>query len=181
MDQALGWIGAIIEWFGQFFPRWRVVPTTHGWVKWVKGSTVKSGGAQIVFWWPAVTEIKVYPVVRQALDLRPQTISTKDDKPILVGGLITYRIFDIEKALAETWDVDETIKDSALTAIHRVVSKMTWAELKDAEQQDLLDQKLRAAARKVLEPFGVRVMKMSITDMAPTRVLKLAMSTDAIM
>jgi regulator of protease activity HflC (stomatin/prohibitin superfamily) len=181
MDAALGWIGAIVEWFGQFLPRWKVVPTTHGWVMWVGGKRVISGGAGIIYWWPARTEIKVYPVVRQALDLRPQSLSTKDEKPILVGGLITYKIDDIQKALAETWDIDETIKDSALTAIHRVVARMTWAELKEAEQNGILDKRLRHQARLVLEPYGVRVMKMSVTDLVPARTLKLALSNDTIM
>lgn len=193
MEQALGWLGALIEWFGQFFPRWTLVNTTEAGVKWIARwrrtsrwswetyMEVRPFGPGIQFHWPVKTELKVHPVARQTLDLRPQTISTADTKPLLVGGLITYRIFDIERALAHTFDVDATVKDAALTAIHAVAARMTWDDLKAAEQSAELDKRLRHEARKVLEPYGVKVIKMTVTDLAPTRVIKLAMSSDTIL
>lgn len=192
MESALGWLGALIEWFGQFFPRWTIVNTTEAGVKWitrwrrtsrwtwVSYIEVQAFGPGMQFHWPVRTELLKHPVARQTLDLRPQTLSTADDKPILAGGLISYRIHDIEKALAHTEHIDSTIRDAALSAIHSVITKMTWSELKAAEQSEELDKKLRLAARRVLEPYGVRVIKMSITDLAPTRVIKLAMSSDTI-
>lgn len=193
MEQALGWLGAIVEWLGQFFPRWTLVDTTQAgvkfisrfrrlsWRKWESYMEVRAFGPGIQFHWPARTVLKIHPVARQTLDLRPQTISTADAKPLLIGGLITYRLFDIEKALAHTYDVDTTVKDAALTAIHSVAARMTWDDLKGAEQSGELDKKLRYEARKVLEPYGVKVIKMTVTDLAPTRVIKLAMSSDTIL
>lgn len=195
MDSALGWIGAIVEWFGRFLPRWVVVDTTHAWIKWVGGRfvwkrwrpgwdatlQVVTGGPSIVCWWPAVTEIKIYPVARQALDLRAQVVTLRDGKPVMVGGLITYRIFDITKALGNTWDIDETVRDTSLSAIHAVISRMeSWDAIRTAEADGSLAKMLRTEARRVLETYGVRAIKLSLTDLAPTRVLKLSVSSDTV-
>ena len=180
IESALGWIGAIVEWFGQFLPRWTVVDTVHAWVKWRKGTDISSGGAGIVWHWPAVSILKVYPVARQALDLRAQTLSTKEGKTVLVGGLLTFRVNDIERALTQTWDLDETVKDTALTAIHAVITKLTFDEIKAGEQDGSLNKSLRSEARKVLDTYGIFVIKLSLTDLAPTRVIKLAMTTDVV-
>ena len=40
-----------------------------------------------------------------------------------------------------------------------------------------LDRKLKAEARKELERYGVRVLKMTLTDLAPVRVLKIVQAT----
>ena len=205
MEAALGWIGAIIEWVGQFVPRWTVVDTRHSWIKWVGARVVREGwrfrwdtemkvisGAEGIVWhWPAVTQWYMYPTARQNFDLRAQTVTTKDvlgpndevlepGVPVLVGGLISYQVTDIEKAIGLTWDTDETIRDTALTALHDVVSSKTWAELRDPRKGKELRRELREEAKKALEPYGVKVLKLSLTDLAKTAVLKIAMSNDVI-
>jgi regulator of protease activity HflC (stomatin/prohibitin superfamily) len=178
--EALGWLGAIVEWLGQFFPRWKVVPTTEGWVKFVKGTRVVSGGAGIVWYWPATTVFMFHPTTRQAIDLRGQTVTTADGVPLLVGGLITYQIFDIEKALAHTWQPDETIRDTALTAVQHVIKTRTYAEVNAQDKTGDLQRALRKEARRVLETYGVRVIKLSITDLARTRVVKVSLTSDTV-
>lgn len=195
MEAALGWIGAIIEWLGQFIPRWTVVDTRHEWIKWC-GARVKwdrgyprwdqemivsSGGAGIIWHWPAVTQWYMYPTARQSFDLRAQTVTTKDEITVLVGGLISYKVTDIEKAIGLTWDTDETIRDMALTVLHDVIEAHDWAWLRDKSNSKALKKELRTEARRVLEPYGVQVLKLSLTDFAKTRVVKIALSNDTIL
>lgn len=180
MDSAFAWLQYLADFIARLVPKWDIVPTTHGWVMWVGGKRVISGGPGIIWWWPARTEVKIYPVARQALDLRPQTLTTKDGKTLLVGGLLSFSIEDIEKALAYTWSIDETLRDITLTALKHVITRMTWEEIHDAEQVGRLDKRLRHATRLRLRPYGIKVLKVSLTDIAPTRVIKLAMSTDTI-
>lgn len=146
----------------------------------MRGDRIETGGAGIVWWWPAVTQFYFHPTARQSFDLRAQTITTKDNATVMVGGLISYQIDDITKAVGLTWDTDETIRDIALTVIHDVISSMTWEELRDPNNAKRLKFTLRDEARKVLEPYGVKVLKLSLTDFAKTRVLKVAMSNDTI-
>ena len=109
MDGALGWISAVAEWFGQFVPRWVVVPTTHGAVKFVRGSRVVLLGPGLHFYWPLVTIFVLHPVAEQTTDLAAQTITTGDGRPALVRAVIAYEIENLETLIARNFDPDDTI------------------------------------------------------------------------
>lgn len=175
MDSALAWVGQIAEWLGRFFPRWVIIDTAHAGVKWVKGWKVVPLGPGIHWYWPAMTKFEVHPVVRQAIDLRPQTIETKDERTILAGGLVAYEIDDIEKVLAHTYEPDNTIRDICLPAIHSVLSSMTWEEIR---KNPRLDLRLKNEVQRNLAPYGVRVIQATLTDLAPCPVIRLINSTN---
>lgn len=176
IESALGWVGQLAEWFGRFIPRWEIVDTVHGAIKFVRGSRVVSLGPGIHWFWPLTTDFHVYPIARQAVDLRAQTFVTTDDRVVVVGGLIVYEIDDIEKILAHTYDPEETVRDITLSAIHDVCCRFSWEDLKGEQRRGTLDTKLRREAQRGLEGYGVRVLKTTLTDFAPCRVLKLIQS-----
>lgn len=171
MDKAFAWVQSLVEWFGRLIPRWHIVDTTHGWVKWVGGNRIKSGGAQIVWYWPCRTKFEEYPTARQTTPLPSQVVTTTDEKVVVVSGLLVYDIFDLEKVLAHTFDPEDTIKDIATSSLHDVCVKMSWEELRKG-QGKTLDTKLRNEAKKALEDYGVRVIKFTLTTCAPTTVLR---------
>ena len=119
---ALTWLSEIIQWLGEFIPRWIIIRTTHGGVKFVRGKRVVVLYPGIRWYWPIVTELITYPTARQTTPLRAQTLTTIDGKVVAVGGMIVYEIEDIEKLLAHSYDADQTIEDLALTAISAVVN-----------------------------------------------------------
>jgi regulator of protease activity HflC (stomatin/prohibitin superfamily) len=177
MDAALGWIGHIVSWFGAFIPRWTIIRTTHGGCKFVRGSKVIALGPGLHFYWPVTTELLTYPTARQAADLRTQTLMTTDGKTLVVGGLIVYEIKDIEAILAHTWDPEQTVKDIALSAIHEVLVRMSWIDIRTASELGTLNLRLRKRVRSELAKYGVKVLKCTITDLAQTRVYKIIQST----
>lgn len=177
MDAALGWIGQIVSWLGQFFPRWVIIRTTHGGVKFIRGKKVIALEPGIHWFWPATTELMTYPTARQAADLRTQTLMTTDGNTLVVGGLIVYEIKDIVAILANTYDADQTVKDIAMSAIHDVLVKMSWVDIRTESEFGTLNLKLRKRVRRELDKFGVKVLKCSITDLAQTRVYKVIQST----
>jgi regulator of protease activity HflC (stomatin/prohibitin superfamily) len=173
VESALGWIGAIIEWIGQWIPRWIVLDTTQGAVKFVYGKRLIAQTGGIVCWWPAVTKLVTYPIARQANDLRAQTIVTKDGKPYIVGAMIVYEVEDLVKILGQTWDADDTIRDIALSVIHDVLVQYEAEPLMAAVRSGDLDKDLRHEARKGLAPYGIKVVKLTLTDLAPCAVYRL--------
>lgn len=177
MDAAFAWVGQIVDWFGQFLPRWTIVKTTHAAVKFVRGHKVVALGPGWHLYWPLTTEFESYPVVRQAADLRTQTLMTTDGKTLVVGGLVVYEIRDIAAILAHTWDPEQTIKDIALSAVHDVLVCMSWVDIRTAQESGTLNLRLRKRVRAELERYGVRVLKTTLTDLAQARVYKLMNST----
>lgn len=180
MEGAFAWISAIVDWLGKFFPRFPIVPKTHRAVKFVRGDKVVPLEPGVHVYWPLVTEFLRYPVTRQTLDLRPQKLTTADDRTVLIGAMISYEIDDITKALVDTYNVDSTIHDAALRVATRIILTLTWDELKSEARRRTLDTKLRNEAQRVLGDYGVNVIEMSLTDLAVTKVYSLAQSTNVI-
>lgn len=180
MEAAFAWIGQIAEWIGQFFPRWVIVRSTHGGVKWVRGHRVVPLEPGIHFWWPVTTELLIYPTARQSTNLRGQTLVTKDDKAILVSGLIVYEVSDIEALVGQTFEPDDTIEEITLGVINRVCCRKTWRELRDDHESGKLDKELLHRTRQALAPYGVKVLRTALTDLAPCRVFKLASGAEKV-
>lgn len=180
MDGALGWISAVAEWFGQFVPRWVVVPTTHGAVKFVRGSRVVLLGPGLHFYWPLVTIFVLHPVAEQTTDLAAQTITTGDGRAALVRAVIAYEIENLETLIARNFDPDDTIKDIAAGVLHDVCSSYaTWGEFYDAARDKRrLARILLNDATTALRPYGVRVLRMSLLDLALCRVYRVVQATD---
>lgn len=181
MDSALAWVGQVAAWIGQWIPRWVIVTTTCAAVKFVKGHTVVSCAPGIHWYWPVTTIFLMHPTARQTVNLRAQTVMTSDGRTIVVGGMVVYEIADIQKILAHTYDPDETIKDIAMSSAHDVCCQLAWDDLREQQRNGALDRKLKVEARKDLDSYGVKVLKMTLTDLAPCRVLKIvnSMSQDA--
>lgn len=177
MDSALAWIGQIAAWVGQWIPRWVILDPTMGGVKYVGGKHPIVLNAGIHFYWPARTTLETYPTARQADDLRTQTVVTTDDRTIVVGGMVVYRVIDLMKLLPTTFQPSRAIKDVCLTCIHDVCCMMSWETLKLEQRKGTLETKLRNACKKQLAEYGVEVIQVQLTDLAPTRVYKVMSST----
>jgi hypothetical protein len=171
MDSALAWVGQIAEWIGRFIPRLSIIKATHGGVKFVRGWKVRQLDAGMHIWWPLTTELISYPIVRQADDLRAQTLTTRDQVCIATSALIVFEVSDIKTLLSTTYDPDTTIQEIALTAVLDTLTELTWDEIRDAPRRRL-DIQLRSSARAALKPYGVSVIKMTLVDLSPCRVFR---------
>jgi len=124
-------------------------------------------------YWPLTTDFLEYPVVRQAVTLREQTLVTTDDKTVVIGGMMIFRVPQLITLVGETYWPDQTVKDLSLTAVHDVCCKLSWDQLKDEQRRGTLDTKLKNEAQAALKAYGVEVVKLMLTDLAPCRVLRL--------
>lgn len=191
MDSALGWIGQIVAWLGQFFPRFTTLDMTQGAVKtegfflpprlrrYKDSVRITSCGPGLHWWWPATTIWEVYPTTFQTDNLPSQTIETSDGEAVTVGGMISYCVSDIAMLLTQCHSPVIAIRTITLPAIHSVVCKMTWAELKEAQRKGTLNTKLRNETRKRLEEFGLAVDSVELTDMVKVRAFRLIQSSQS--
>lgn len=173
MDSAFAWLSQIVEWFGQFIPKRVLVDPTHAALKFVKGRLGIALKPGMHFYWPITTNLYTYPVARQTVDLRSQTFMTTDEVTAIAGGLVTYEVSDIELLLGHTHDPDTTIREITIGEIHGVLCSMPWTEIRTLLASGKLDTRLRGEVRKALEKYGVRVVNVTLTDLAKCRVIKL--------
>lgn len=177
MDSALAWIGQIASWIGQWIPRWSILDTTEGAIKYVGGKRVVVCGPGVHFWWPATTTFVNYPTARQTDRLETQTMESRDGKTFLVSGTLTYSVDDLEKLIPTTHNPTRNTIEIAMTAIHDVCCDMDWAVLQTEQRKDTLKTKLRNAAQKELSEYGVRVIRLRLNTLARCRVIKVSQST----
>lgn len=178
METAFSWVGQLAEWLGQFVPRLRIVRTTHCGIKWVYGSRLKIVEPGLTIFWPLVTEFIEYPKVRQGAELREQTVVTTDNRTVVVGGVLVYEVGDMALLIGQTYSPDDTVKEIALTVVHDVCCQVEWSQLHERQRKGTLDTELRNEANKALKTYGVTVVKLMLTDLAPCRVLRVVQTPE---
>jgi regulator of protease activity HflC (stomatin/prohibitin superfamily) len=176
MNDALGWVGQLVEWVGQFIPRWEIVNTTQGAVKFVRGAKVVALAPGLHWYWPATTEFTVFPTARQATTLPSQTLLTSDGEVVAATAMIVFEVVDVADLVAHTYDPDNTVEDIAQAAVHDVLCQQSWKQLREQAHSRSLHTLLRQEAQRGLKPYGVRVLRVSLVDMAPCYVLRLMQS-----
>jgi regulator of protease activity HflC (stomatin/prohibitin superfamily) len=171
MDSALGWIGQIAQWFGSLIPTWELVRATEGAVKFLRGGKTEVLGPGVHWYWPATTEMEVQAVVRQVLDTAPQTLMTKDHKPVYVAGLVLYRIVDLNLFMVENYDAEDNLDDVVQTSIRKMIVSKSFNEIQDGRAA--IDNRLTSDVQKSLAAFGIEVEAARLTDFTLARAINI--------
>jgi hypothetical protein len=177
IDSALGWIGQVAEWLGAFVPRWHILDTTEGAIKYVRGMPRFCEPGRIHWVWPVTSIWVVYPMARQTDRLETQTMETTDGKTFIAAGTITYEVTDLMSLVPTTHSPLTTTIELAGAALHDVCCAYTWEDLQRMQQNGTLKTRLRNAARRQLSGYGVNVIKVQLTTLARARVYKVSQST----
>lgn len=181
VESAFGWIGQLIEWFGQFIPRALVVNITQGAVKMRLGNEITELlPGKVHIYWPFISTVKIVDTARQTLDLTTQTFDTKDGICVLASGMITYQVNDVVALLTTVYDPDNTIRDVGMSTVQEVLVRYTYEELKSGNEAGTLKKELAREAQRELKTYGIKVLKVGIKDLAKTTLYKVALeqSTD---
>lgn len=144
-------------------PRLGHVPKGRRAVKFVRGRTVEVGPG-LHLYWPITTAFTTYPVVRQVLDVPAQTLTTKDGRTVVAGGLVVFSIDDLTVFLVENYEAEDSVSELAQAGIRKAIVSKTFEEVQGGRAD--LDNKLTTEAQKVLKTLGVTVEFMRLTDFA---------------
>ena len=179
MAAAFGWIADLFQFFISFFPHLLIVQKTEGGVKFVRGKHVKVLEPGLRWWWPLVTTQEVVPVVRQVINLAPQTLMTQDGITVIASAVIIYRVEDVEAFLVENHDADEAIAEVAVASLRDAIVGETLADLQKNTRKKI-DGRLTKQAVAALHSFGVRVEAVKLTSFAPAKTFSIIGGTTII-
>lgn len=177
MNAAFEWIGKLVEWLGAFVPRWVILDTRIGAIKYVRGVPKLCNPGAVHFYWPLTTLWQEYPVVRQTDRLEAQTIESKDGKTFMVAGTITYLVSDLMALMNTTHSATTNTRELAASAVFDICCDYDYAELQEKNQRGTLKTELKNEAQKQLGEYGIKVLKLQITNLARCRVYKVSQST----
>lgn len=124
---------------------------------------------------PFVDSIYSYHVKTRTSHLASQTLTTFDNKAIVIKAIVRYNIFDVKLYTIEIWDAHEAISDTIQGIISDIIKDYEWEEILKGIEGEIYEK-----ASEVLKNWGIKVEKITLSDLGLIRTIKLLNNQDTI-
>lgn len=117
---------------------------------------------------PFIDEPNLAYVKTRTVNLTPQTLTTKDNKQIVIKAIIRFSIIDVKKYIIDVWSADDALQDTVHGFISEFVQNNIW--------EDILSNLLIEITPKTIEAgnrWGFNIEKITFSDFASIKTLRL--------
>lgn len=144
----------------------RSVPQGEEWTveRFGRYTTTLSPGLRFIF--PLIDQIghKVN-MMETVLDVEGQEVITRDNVMVRADAIAFYQIVDAAKASYEVRNLESALSNLSQTNIRTVLGAMDLDDV--LSNRDLINGKLLDVIDKASTPWGVKVLRVEIKDLAP--------------
>lgn len=118
--------------------------------------TVKPG---LYFKMPFFDSVWKHATITQSIDIPPQSITTADNKNVVVKGIIRFTIVDIKAFLLTITQPQDVLTDTTGGMIRDIIEDTEWVNIIE------IDKKLTFEVGKFVKKWGIKVEKVTLTDL----------------
>ncbi len=145
----------------------RVVNEWESGVRMRGGKFNKTVGAGIIFKIPFLDKIFTCYNITRTLHPHAQTLTTLDQKSIVLKSIIRYHVKDAKTFLLTMNTASDVLIDTTQGIIKEIIETMKWEELTGVD--DIITEK----TKETVEKWGIEIEKVTLTDLGLTRTYRL--------
>jgi len=116
-------------------------------------------------------QILTTPVITQTVNLSPQTVTSEDEKSIVLSSIVRYHIYDVRKFILGVMHANDALVDTTQGIIRDVVEGSKWTDLYD------LGSVVTPEVNQQVEKWGITVEQVSFPDLGEIKTYRIIGNT----
>ncbi len=120
--------------------------------------------------WPFLVEHYMWTnIVPETMTVGPQSLTTQDNRDIVVSTVVTFSIEDIAVFLLDIEGGHQVIEDSTYGTVATFMMNRTWDQLLKMD----VSNELTKAVRRKAKTYGVNIINVQLCDFTKSKSIRL--------